>query len=139
MKFRVAYVGCAALALLMVSTAAPAEGQSGGSAPRRSAADGVYTAAQAERGEATFRSVCAACHTQGDFVGEAFLKRWPTVGGLFDIVSMTMPQDQPGSLTAQQYAELISFLLNRNNFPAGTTELPQEVEPLNLIAIPSGR
>ena len=141
MKVGFAPVRCAAVVFLMAVMAAPAGAQSTGGAPaRRSAADGIYTSAQVERGEATFRSVCAACHTQGDFTGPVFLKRWSTVGSLFDVISTTMPQDLPGSLPAQQYAELVAFILNRNNFPAGATELPHEVEPLNLIAIqPPGR
>ena len=31
--------------------------------------DGVFTAAQASRGERTFREVCAACHDTGEFSG----------------------------------------------------------------------
>jgi mono/diheme cytochrome c family protein len=98
-------------------------------------ADRVYTEAQAQKGEATFRSVCAACHTVGDFSGDTFLRRWPTVGSLFDVISTTMPQDLPASLSPQQYAEVIAFILKGNNFPAGESELPEEVEPLNAISM----
>jgi mono/diheme cytochrome c family protein len=120
--------------------ALPAAAQGGEAPARRSAADGVYTAAQSQRGEATFRSVCAACHTLGDFTGEVFLKRWASVGMLFETVATTMPQDLPGGLSAQQYAELIAYILNRNNFPAGSAELPGEVAPLNaILVLPPGR
>jgi mono/diheme cytochrome c family protein len=135
MTAAVPHVRWALLALLVLLTAPLGAQSSPGSTPRRSVADGVFTQEQAQRGETTFRSTCAACHTLGDFTGEVFLKRWSTVGSLFEVVSTTMPQDLPGTLSAQQYAELLAYILSRNNFPAGSTELPGEVERLNAIAI----
>ena len=132
-----ALVRAAIAAALLALGDAPLSAQSAPAAPQRSAADGVYTEAQAQRGEMTFRRVCAACHTIADFSGEPFLKIWPTAGGLFDVISTTMPQDQPGSLTPQQYAEVLAFFLKTNGFKAGTAELPREMPALNAIAIPA--
>jgi len=42
---------------------------------------------------------------------------------LFDRVRTTMPQGNPGSLRAQDYLDLIAFILQANNFPAGSHEL----------------
>ena len=125
-----------AFAMLAFGGAPVAAQAAGAPAPQRSAADGVFTEGQAQRGEMVFRQVCAACHGLGDFSGEAWLKRWPTVGGLFDVVSSTMPQDNPGGLTAQQYADVLSFFLKSNGFRAGSTELPTANPALNAIAIP---
>lgn len=103
--------------------------------PTRSATEGVYTEEQAERGRATFEQSCTSCHTGGEFAGEAFVRRWATLGSLFDIMSSTMPQDFPGSLTPAQYADVISYFLRLNTFPAGETELPAGVQPLNSVRL----
>jgi mono/diheme cytochrome c family protein len=137
MMIPTSYLRVALVALLLLLAGAPLAAQAAPAAPPRSAADGVFTEAQAQRGETTFRQVCAACHTSGDFRGEPFLKRWPTVGSLFDVVSTTMPQDNPASLTAQQYAELIAYVLKNSGFRAGTSELPPETQALNAISVPA--
>ena len=132
-----ALVRAALTAALLTLGRAPLAAQAATAAPARSAGDGVFTEAQAQRGEMTCRQICAACHTIGEFSGEPFLKRWPTAGGLFDLVSSTMPQDQPGSLTPEQYAAVLAYFLKTNGFRAGTAELPKEVPALNAIAIPA--
>ena len=48
------------------------------------------------------------------------------IGDFFDRVSQTMPLSSPGSLSAQQYADVVSFILQKSGAPAGTTELPSE-------------
>jgi mono/diheme cytochrome c family protein len=126
-----------AAAALLAFDRAPLSAQAAGAAPpQRSASEGVFTEGQAQRGEVVFRQVCAACHGLGDFNGEAWLKRWPTAGGLFDVISSTMPQDNPGGLSPQQYADVIAFFLKSNGFRTGPEELPREAAPLNAIAIP---
>jgi len=136
MTLQVPDLRTAAAVLLLAVCVSPAKAQSGeAQAETRSVADSVYTRAQAERGEATFRTICTACHVLGDFTGEPFLKRWPTLGGLFEVVSTTMPDDLPGSLSAQQYAELIAYILSSNDFPPGMVELPAEAMPLNAIRV----
>ena len=122
------------LPALLLLTAAPLAAQN---APaQRSAADGVYTQAQADRGETAFRATCASCHVLSDFTGPNFLKRWSNVGSLFETISTTMPQDFPGGLTAQQYADVVAYFLRRNSFPTGPDELPKEKAPLSAIVIP---
>jgi mono/diheme cytochrome c family protein len=124
-------------AALLAFGALPLSGQAAGPAPpQRSASDGVFTEGQAQRGEMVFRQVCAACHGLGDFSGEAWLKRWPTAGGLFDVISSTMPQDNPGGLTPQQYSDVIAFFLKSNGFRAGPEELPREAAALGRVQIP---
>jgi cytochrome c len=107
--------------------------------------DGVYTEKQAERGEAFFHHTCSSCH--GDkltgkesesapaLTGKGFMDEWDgrTVGDLFKKILRKMPQDDPGTLTPQQSADLVAFLLSFNKFPAGKTELPPENEPLAAI------
>ena len=39
-------------------------------------ADGIFTVAQAERGEALFRSTCSECHDSADWTETGFKGRW---------------------------------------------------------------
>ena len=91
----------------------------------RSVNEGVYTADQAARGEQVYKNNCSSCHYQTEFTGDDFVKRWADkpLFELFDLVSDSMPEDRPGSLPIQQYADTISYFLRLNNFPTGATEL----------------
>lgn len=112
-------------------------------AESRSVWDGVYTEEQAKRGEEVYKKECAACHgaelTGGEsapsLTGGAFQANWNglTLGDLFDRIRKTMPQGKPGSLTRQQDADVLSFMLSANKFPAGKTELYRQSEMLKEI------
>jgi mono/diheme cytochrome c family protein len=95
--------------------------------------DGVYTEQQAARGAATFTTYCVRCHggTTNDgeegrsLAGEPFWKsfRESTVDHLLDYVSRNMPNGAGGSLSAGAYADLVAFILSRNDLPPGASEL----------------
>src|SRR5688500_10041256 len=63
-------------------------------------AGGVYTAAQAARGEQLYMNVCVSCHPAGTYAQQAFRDKWngAAVSQLFDFVSNTMPKNEPGTL-----------------------------------------
>ncbi|MBI3048509.1 MAG: cytochrome c [Acidobacteria bacterium] len=107
--------------------------------------DGVYTEAQAKRGEAIYYQRCGACHGPdlegGDMtpalVGGVFTANWNDlpVSDLFERIRITMPLDQPSTLARAQTADVVAFLLKANKWPAGEVELPRELEPLKEIRI----
>ncbi len=101
--------------------------------------DGVFTAAQASRGERTFSDVCAACHDTGEFSGGRFRISWVgrPVGELFETISTLMPEADPGSLSPAEYAAIVAYLLQVNNYPAGDTDLPTNVRALGQLEIVS--
>lgn len=101
----------------------------------RSVNDGVYTAAQADRGAATFKTTCTACHEESRFTGEEFLTAWTgkPLHELFAQMSQTMPEDNPGTLKPQQYADVVAYFLKLNEYPTGKTELASAVEDLKAI------
>ena len=111
----------------------------------RSVWDGVYTEEQAKRGEPVYQKECAACHgammTGGEsappLTGGGFQANWNglTLGDLFDRIRKTMPQSKPGSLTRQQDADVLAFMLSLNKFPAGKTELYRQSEMLKEIRL----
>ena len=95
--------------------------------------DGVYTAEQAQRGEPLYQQSCAECHgpdlSGGEMspglVGGEFVWNWNglSVGDLFERLRVSMPQGEPGSVSRQEKADILAFLLAANDFPAGDTEL----------------
>ena len=107
-----------------------------GAPAERTVWDQVYTEAQAARGARIFTQHCALCHAenmQGGFGGAAalvgpefqFLWNDKSVGALFTILRAKMPPGQAGSLSDQEYADLVAVILQRNGFPAGEDgELP---------------
>jgi len=105
--------------------------------------DGVYTEGQAQRGEGNYHKLCASCHGD-DLLGEGqtpplsgndFKANWngQTVDDLFEEVQAAMPADHPGSLTREQNADIIAFLLKSNQFPAGKSELLPDAASLKQI------
>jgi mono/diheme cytochrome c family protein len=107
--------------------------------------DGVYTAAQAERGKANYLTGrCGGCHQldlSGDrgpaLKGEAFLSHWENgpVNGLFKKISETMPPNGPNETTDEAKIDIVAFLLQSNGFPPGATELKLDAEALDRIEI----
>jgi S-disulfanyl-L-cysteine oxidoreductase SoxD len=108
--------------------------------------DGVYTAAQAERGGAVYETRCRRCHA-GDqhgvngssLAGEAFMLHWEgrTIDRLVRRIRDTMPPDAPGTMTEADAVDAVAFLLQRNRFPEGAIELAPEPTVLAGIQIRS--
>jgi mono/diheme cytochrome c family protein len=107
--------------------------------------DGIYTEAQATRGQAVYSDQCASCHglalnggeSAPPLTGGEFLSNWNglTVGDLFDRIRTSMPADRPGSLTRQKAADVLAHILSVNQFPAGKTELDTRSEYLKQISL----
>jgi S-disulfanyl-L-cysteine oxidoreductase SoxD len=103
--------------------------------PMKSVNEGVYTTAQAERGASIFKTSCTACHDTARFTGHDFVSGWvgKPIHELYETIHSTMPEDKPGSLTRQQYADVIAFFLRLNGYPAGKVELPTADASLKSI------
>ena len=103
----------------------------------RSAREGVYTAEQAREGAAIFEQHCSRCHSAQEYRSERFRTKWTsrTLHDLYGVVSTTMPFDQPASLLATQYAEILAFILEVNGFPPGDVPLGWDRKALAGITI----
>jgi mono/diheme cytochrome c family protein len=111
----------------------------------RSVNEGVYTADQAKKGEGLYKEQCAACH--GDnlegsgpmppLAGKDFLANWTgkTLGDLYEKTQTTMPATAPGTLSPEQTADIVAYLLSKDNFPTGSAALEGKTEPLLQIKI----
>ena len=105
--------------------------------PTTSTRAGVYTAAQADRGRVTYAGMCHSCHTPASHTGATFAKLWVgrTLADLFGYMSVQMPKNDPGSLSPDQYADVMAYLLKMNKLPAGKSELPADSAALAMIRI----
>lgn len=95
----------------------------------------LFTRKQALHGRRIFARTCATCHgadMQGGSAppngGRVFLNKaekldW-SVSDLQYLVTNTMPLNNPGSLTPEQYAAVIAYLLAADCYPAGDRPFP---------------
>ena len=104
----------------------------------RTVRDGVFSAAQAERGARVFASICTSCHEIAEFTAAgAYLDEvegqslWET----FELVSAEMPEDDPGSLRADQYAAVLAYIFSVYGLPSGEADLGVDQESLEAITI----
>lgn len=110
--------------------------------PRKTVLDGVYTSQQAQRGQAGYTAQCASCHRTdlGGFSGpplkgDLFMDRWRefNLDVLFGLIKNTMPATNPGGLSDAAYLDLLAYLLQANEIPAGTKELTANVLGTTLL------
>jgi S-disulfanyl-L-cysteine oxidoreductase SoxD len=148
LKSRAAVIGAGGVLLFLgalLATAAPQSAPIPAAAPSTSSVwDGVYTEAQAKRGQAFAAQSCAGCHgvdinsgEPGPWLhGKDFAWRYDgrTVADLF-IRLNTMPPDQPGVFGPDAMADFAAFVLWANDFPIGKQELPSDLAALDRIWI----
>jgi mono/diheme cytochrome c family protein len=145
MQFRltlIALLGTAAVGIAERGTVS-AQQEPVASVQARTQWDGVYTEEQAKRGDPLYVKACASCHGPDLAGGE---KGPPLAGATFDAIydgqkmgelseriRVTMPVDNPGSLSRAQNADILAFMLFKAGAPAGKTSLPTNVDQLNSI------
>ena len=126
--------GACATALALAATLG---WQGGVAAQEQSTWSGVYTAAQASRGMTVYDASCAACHGENlaaggeigpPLAGSGFLEFWEglTLADVHQVMSISMPEDNPGSLDADKYVDIIAYMLQKSEFPAGGDELTED-------------
>ena len=104
----------------------------------------LFTQAQAERGKPLYAQHCASCHGQSlegtpasPLAGERFMAKWSdrTLDELHHVTKTQMPYGKPDSLSAQQYIDIVAFMLASNDYRAGTRELTADSAALKQIKI----
>ena len=134
-----------AAAIILMAAAALRAAQ----APPRSAKEGVYTTEQANRGKPVYDGKCASCHGSMATVtpdmapllnDSGFQNLWRdrSLAQLFSRIRETMPQDKPNTLSPEETADIVAYILNANQLPAGDTALPTDLEMLKEIRVDAG-
>ena len=119
-------------------------------APTTTTTSGTTFQTLASAGEATYTSTCVVCHgTNGEGTDICPVVIWgqgSSLGsyngvslftdaqGMLNYISKSMPLTAPGSLTSQQYNELLAYILTKGNLVSGSTVF--DVSHLSSISIP---
>ncbi len=131
------------LGLMVAAGAASAEAQV---APK-TVWSGVYTDAQAARGKQVYARACTYCHLDDlsgslednapALVDSAFADRWrdQSVARMIRWVAGNMPKKGTGALKAQEYLDVVAYLFQANEVPAGAVELPLDLSQLQDVLI----
>ena len=113
--------------------------------------DGVFTEIQAERGRAVYAGACGLCHgrrlngapedpdmrSTPPLARARFVRSWNgrSLATLFEYTRATMPEDNPGSLTDEEYVDVIAYMLSVGGMPAGEAELPPDLGRLARVVV----
>ena len=106
--------------------------------------NGVYTTAQAERGQLVYAGQCSRCHGENlggnrayPLAGEPFMDHWDahTLWQLFRRIRDTMPPAEAGTLSLADARDVLAYVLQRNGFPAGSAELAHDERELSAVEI----
>lgn len=108
--------------------------QAGQSGAGKSVWDGVFSEDQAQRGRISYNKSCSGCHRpdlsgfEAVLKGQQFMDHWgqDSVDSLFSNIKRSMPRNDPGSLDSPTYVDIVSYILQQNGFPSGTSELKAE-------------
>ena len=115
--------------MLLAALAAEAQDASG-----PSIWGGVFTAAQAKRGNDAYQASCSGCHGGDlhatdpeavDLTGPAIRAKWngKKLQECFETIRDTMPPGNANTLGDKTYMDILAFILQSNEFPAGNQEL----------------
>jgi mono/diheme cytochrome c family protein len=86
---------------------------------------------------------CSSCHEPDltgnevtpQLAGGDFAANWndQTLDQLFDRIRTTMPLDKVGSLSRQQTADILAYMLRSSRAPAGAADLSTQSDVLHTI------
>lgn len=82
----------------------------------------------ADLGNTVFGNRCQGCHGAGGQGGRApalvgassNISKYTTAKGLLDYIGTAMPKNAPASLTADEYRQVVCYLLVQNQFAVST-------------------
>jgi S-disulfanyl-L-cysteine oxidoreductase SoxD len=130
----------AACGSLLIALAGCGGGDDDGNGGGNGSGAPASQAEQVAAGQDVYAAECAQCHgDQGQggtgpvlIGGSKRIASYQDTARLYDYVSRTMPFDDPGTLSEQQYWDVIAYLLDENDLLPADTVLSPESEPLEL-------
>lgn len=119
--------------------------------PAASVWDGVFSEDQAARGRQVYFGACGLCHgrrlngapddpdmlSTPPLARARFLRVWEgrSLATLLAYTRLTMPEDNPASLSDEEYADVVAYMLSMSRMPAGDDQLPADARGLANITI----
>ena len=113
--------------------------------------DGVFSEDQAARGRQVYFGACGLCHgrrlngapddpdmlSTPPLARARFLRVWEgrSLATLLAYTRLTMPEDNPASLSDEEYADVVAYMLSMSRMPAGEDDLPADARDLANILI----
>jgi quinoprotein glucose dehydrogenase len=113
--------------------------------------DGVFTEAQAKRGQAAYTGPCSRCHgykldgapedpdmlPAPPVAGAKFLRKWDgrSLAALLEYTRATMPANNPGFLTDQEFIDIVAYMLSASGAPAAEEDMRADPRTLDLVVI----
>lgn len=97
----------------------------------------LYTEEQAGEGQAVWSKTCMECHESSDVTGADFRTKWvgQPLFTLYEQIRTTMPDGDPGTLSREEYAATLAYILKLNGLPAGETRLAADSVVLSAITL----
>ena len=131
--------------VLVVWLAAVLHAQTPTPAPTTTVKDKVYTREQADRGEKSYKQICAKCHLFDGpktkdgppLGGDFFFDKWDGKS-IFEMavgIKLNMPPDGSAFLDDDETADLVAFILKSDGFPDGDKPLKTDASTKNLIIV----
>ncbi len=98
--------------------------------------DGVFSQAQVDAGALVYENSCKNCHDMRFY--NTTLRAWenrPVLDFWYSIIGQ-MPADNPGSLTDNEYTDVIAYILSESGFPAGnrTMDPNNGMDRINIVS-----
>ncbi len=97
----------------------------------------VYTDSQAVQGQTLWTKNCVECHESTDVTGADFRTKWSgqPLFTLYEQIRTTMPDGNPGTLSREEYAATLAYILKLNGLPAGEAKLQADSVALSAITL----
>ena len=127
----------AVCASILLGRDGAAQGRSAPCGDSTTTKSGVYTTQQAIRGKDVYAGNCKSCHTPESHTGATFNAIWNhrVLSELYGYIRDRMPKNEPGSLSEQEYTDVLAYLLRMNKMPTGRHELPADSAAMKSIRI----
>ena len=130
-------------AALTLATAMAMGAALGGSPAARAQSPALYTDAQAQKGVDAYETSCAMCHGANmegaqapTLLGATLTNQYPTVGALMQFIVQNMPMNDPGSLSHEDYVDILAYVLLKNGLPSGSQALTFAVASASRTPLP---
>lgn len=105
-------------------------------AQQRNISKGVYTEAQAILGKEDYDTNCKTCHAMKFYRDIWFAWEERPLMNFWYILVSEMPSDNPGSLSNDEYTNIVAYILSDLGFPAGDAPLDPSNEMEGITIAP---